>query len=257
MTRLIVYNIEYCEGMQGHWYEYLQIWKTILPPKNLDIHIIDELRHFHPDILALVEVDAGSIRSKKKDEAFIFKKQLGFNSLVEKVKYPTTSWLRLYHHLPILSKQSNAILAKQKITDVKYHMLNEGTKRVVIEATIHCPHKTTLLLAHLALGKTTRQKQLRELINIVNSIENSVILMGDFNTFSGEEEITELLAKTHLKHEYKKGNNHQTFTEPAFHPTKRLDYILTSKQIKVENYEVLDFTFSDHRPVMIDFKIEN
>lgn len=257
MTRLIVYNIEYCEGFTGHWYEYLQLWKTILPPQNLDINIIDELRHFHPDILALVEVDSGSIRSKKKDEAFIFQKSLGFKSLIEKVKYPTTTWLKLYHHLPILKQQSNAILAKQKITNIKYHMLNEGTKRVIIEATIHCPQKLTLLLAHLALGKKTRQKQLRELINIVNSIETPIILMGDFNTFSGETEIKELLNKTHLKHQYKKGNHKQTLTQPAYHPKKILDYILTSPKIQVENYEVLDFTFSDHRPVMIDFKIKN
>ena len=65
MTRLIVYNIEYCEGMTGLWHDYLKFWKIFFPPKDLDRRIVEHIKKLKPDVLALVEVDTGSFRSKK------------------------------------------------------------------------------------------------------------------------------------------------------------------------------------------------
>ena len=67
MVKLICYNIEYCEGMEGLWYQYLKLWKIFFPPKNLDLRIVHALKKLKPDILALVEVDIGSWRSRGKD----------------------------------------------------------------------------------------------------------------------------------------------------------------------------------------------
>ncbi len=255
MVRLIVYNIEYCEGMTGLWWQYLYFWRIFFPPPGLDQQIVEHLKKLKPDILALVEVDTGSFRAKK-DEVVFFEQKLGMKNFVEKVKYPIHGWLNLFHHVPILNKQANAIIAKRKLSHVKYHVFHEGTKRLVIEATIHVPKKVTLLLAHLALGGETRAKQIKELIKMVNNIKNPVILMGDFNTFRGEEEIQVLLEKTHLHHQFEMDKTSQTLTEPTFHPSKRLDYVLTSKQIKVKNYQVLNFHFSDHLPLMVDFDVK-
>jgi len=255
MVRLITYNIEYCEGMTGAWWEYLKFWRIFFPPKNLDNRIIKELKKVKPDILALVEVDTGSFRSKK-DEVKYFEKKLKLNDFTEKVKYSFEGWTRLFHHVPILNKQANAIIARYKLSKVKYHLFHEGTKRVIIDATIHVPQKVTLLLAHLALGRKTRKKQLDELANIVNKIKNPVILMGDFNTFNGKKEIRKLLRKTHLHTAARMAHKSRIHTEPAIHPTRRLDWILVSKRIKVKSYSVLKFPFSDHLPLMVDFKVK-
>ena len=253
MVRLICYNIEYCEGMLGHWWEYLKIWRMLVPPPGLDKKIVNALKKRKPDILALVEVDTGSFRAKK-DEVKFFAKELGFGGIVEAVKYPLQSWLRLFHYVPILNKQANAIISKYRISEVKYHVLHEGTKRVVIEATIHVPEKLTLLVAHLALGSETRREQIHELVKIVNSIHNPVILMGDFNTFHGESEIMYLLKHSHLHHKWKL-SPHEKYTEPAVHPCRRLDYVLTCHRVHVRHYHVLDFEFSDHLPLEVDFKV--
>lgn len=255
MVRLICYNVEYCEGMPGHWYQYLQFWKIFFPPPGLDQRIVDALQKKKPDILALVEIDTGSFRAKK-DEVVFFEKGLGMKSLVEKIKYPLHGWLRLFHHVPILDKQANAIISRFKISRVRYHVFHEGTKRVIIEATVHCPRPVTLLLAHLALGGETRKQQLNELVKIVNAIRNPVILMGDFNTFHGTHEIKKLLQETHLKDRAKLGRKSIAFTEPAWHPSRRLDYVLVSPQIKVRKYEVLPFSFSDHRPLYVEFTMK-
>ena len=256
MVKLITYNIEYCEGMEGLWYQYLKFWKIFFPPKNLDNELVKALKKVNPDILALIEVDIGSLRARGKDEVSFLEKKLKLNDFVEKVKYPLKGWLRFFHHLPILNKQANAIISKFKLNNVKYHVFHEGTKRVVIESTIQCPQKVTLLVAHLALGKKARARQIKELINIVNRIKNPVILMGDFNTFNGEREIRELQEKTHLNDKIALDKKSLPLTEPAWHPKRRLDYILTSPQIKVKKYSILHFPFSDHLPLMIDFTVK-
>lgn len=254
MVKLITYNIEYCEGLVGRWFDYLKFWKIFFPPLKVDRRIVRALQKLKPDILALIEVDTGSLRTRGKDEVRFLEEKLGLNDFVEKVKYPLQGWLNLFHHVPILNKQANALLSRYAIKNVKYHIFHEGTKRMVIEATLNCPKPVTLLVAHLALGKRARKKQIHELISIVNSIVNPVILMGDFNTFHGESEITELLTKTHLKDKSRLSPESIVLTEPAWHPTRRLDYILTSSHIKVKEYSVLKLQFSDHLPLMIDFE---
>src|SRR3989344_867281 len=188
MVKLITYNIEYCEGMEGIWYQYLKFWRIFFPPKNLNKQLVAALYNLKPDILTLIEVDVGSLRNRGKDEVRFLEEKLGLNNFVEKVKYPIRGWLKLFHHLPILNKQANAVLSRFPFDKIRYHVFHEGTKRMVIEATVKCPHKETLLAAHLSLGKKARTKQINELINIVNNIKTPVILMGDFNTFNGTEE---------------------------------------------------------------------
>jgi endonuclease/exonuclease/phosphatase family metal-dependent hydrolase len=78
--------------------------------------------------------------------------------------------------------------------------------------------------------------------------------MGDFNTFNGVKELKELLKETHLKDMIKLDTKSKPFTEPAWKPERRLDYILTSPQLRVKKYSVLHFHFSDHLPLMIDFE---
>src|SRR3989338_5241896 len=255
MVKLVCYNVEYCEGMEGLWYQYLEFWKLFFPPKNLDREIIQALKKLNLDILALVEVDTGSFRSKR-DEVLFFEHKLRMHSFVEKIKYPFTGWLKLFHYVPILNKQANAIITKYKITKVKYHLFHEGTKRVVIQADVDTPKKVSLLLAHLSLSQSEREKQTDELINIVNSIKNPVILMGDFNTFNGVDEIKKLMKKTHLKDKAKLDKYSLGMTQPSWHPSRRLDYVLVSKGIKVKKYQVLDFPFSDHLPLYVEFDVK-
>ena len=92
MVRLIVYNIEYCEGMTGHWWGYLKFWRIFFPPPKLDEKIVDHLKKLKPDILALVEVDTGSFRAKK-DEVKFFERQLKMKSIAEHIKYPFKGWI--------------------------------------------------------------------------------------------------------------------------------------------------------------------
>ena len=256
MTRLIVYNIEYCEGMKGHWWGYLKFWRIFSPPPKIEKGLINWLKKKKPDILALIEVDKGSFRSKFEDVPQFIEHKLGFKSMVDYVKYPFVSFLRLFHFIPILREQSNALLSKYPLIQVKHHLFSEGTKRVVIEASTKCPKKITFFVVHLALGTKTRAKQLKELAKIIKKIKNPVILIGDFNLFHGKQELDYLIKETHLKDAYELDYTKIKFTAPTFHPCRRLDFVLVSKEIKVKDYEILKADFSDHLPVMLDFKVK-
>src|SRR3989344_1456481 len=127
MVCLICYNIEYCEGMDGIWYHYLKLWNIFFPPKKLEARLLEALSNLKPDILALVEVDTGSIRTKRKDKVQFIKQQLKLKDFVAIVQYPFKGWLKLFHKIPILNKQANALVSRYKFQNVKYHILNEGT----------------------------------------------------------------------------------------------------------------------------------
>ena len=256
MVRLVLYNIEYEEGLVGHWYDYLKIWRIFSQSPKLNQKLINFLKKLKLDIIALIEVDKGSFRTRFKDMPQFIEHQLDFTSLVDWIKYPFVSYLRLFHFIPILSKQCNALMSKYKLYGIKHHMFKEGTKRVVIEASVNCPKKVTLLVAHLALGAKTRAKQIKELAKIVNCIKNEVILMGDFNTFHGIHELDYLFKKTNLKDCAQLDYSKIKYTEPTWHPSKRLDYVLVSKGINIKDYEILKANFSDHLPVLVEFQVK-
>ena len=47
----------------------------------------------------------------------------------------------------------------------------------------------------------------------------------------------------------------KSMTHPSCHPSRRLDYVLTSDKVKVKSYKVLKYDFSDHLPLMVDFDV--
>ena len=255
MTRLIIYNIEYCEGtIKGIW-QYLDLYHVFRARKFLDQNMVEYLKDFKPDVLALIEVDSGSVRSKHVNESQFFSESLNLNNMAHITKYSVKGFFNLFNKLPILKHQENSLLSKHKLENVKYHYLSKGSKRVVIEATIKLKKKVTILIVHLALFKKTRLKQLHDLVKIVNNIKNPVILAGDFNTFKVDE-LNILLDNTNLVDAYSFNKTKQKFTEPSWKPKYRLDNILVSPEIKIKNYEILEAHFSDHLPVMVDFDLK-
>lgn len=253
MVRLILYNIEYLEGISGEKMAYLKFWRRLIPPKDIDKKISNQLKKYKPDIVSLVEI-GGDYITTRENHINYFKKSLGLKHQVSKVKYKFLGFLNLLRIFPLFKKQSNAILSKNKISHYETKYFKEGIKKTVILADIKVPKKITLILIHLALGKKTREKQLGELIEIVKHIKNPLIVTGDFNTFKGEKEVKKLLEETNLKHRFNLGGGRK-YTYPSFHPRRRFDYILTSPEIKVKKYEVLKSELSDHLPVLLDFSV--
>lgn len=250
MTRIIFYNIEYLEGTTGRNLGYLEIWRRFIGNNKIRKRIANKLKRYKPDILSFVEV-RGKPAIGHDDDIRYFKKELKMPYSIRRVKYDLRKKIGLIKSIPFLNHQSNAILSKHKIEQKTINYFHEGMKRAIIKIKIKFGKNLSLILVHLSLGKNVRQKQIKELEKIVKKSKGPVILTGDFNTLTGASELKEFLEKTNLKYHKIKSNSF-----PSFKPKNRIDYILTSKDIKVTNFKILPIKESDHLPLMLDFEIK-
>ncbi len=211
--------------------------------KNLGA-IIQFLRSLDPDLIGLVEVDAGSYRAKNKNQAEVVAESLGHYHIY-KSKYDLRSVIQ---NVPILNKQGNAILAKNTITNQKFHYFSKGLKRLVIELELE---HLNIFLVHLALGLRVRHQQLGNLYGLIKDTKKPYIVAGDFNALWGENEIDLFLAASKLNNADK--NSQPSF--PSWAPRRHLDFILHSSDIVVNKFWMPEVTYSDHLPLVCDFEL--
>ena len=240
--RLLVYNVRYCTGSGGlfhlPWSGYLK--RT---GKNLKA-ITHFIRSWSPDIIGLLEVDAGSYRSHRKNQAEAIAQSLGHYHIYES-KYASPSLAR---RVPVMNKQANAFLTSDIIRHEAFHYFEQGVKRLVIQLDTD---DLTVFLVHLALTFRTRQNQLSELYSMVKDVRKPCIVAGDFNVFWGNKEIHLFLAATGLLNACPDTRP----TYPSWAPKRQLDFILHSKNIDVTDFQVPQVMYSDHLPLICDFQI--
>ncbi|MFH1770559.1 MAG: endonuclease/exonuclease/phosphatase family protein [archaeon] len=258
--RLVTYNVEYCAGINRTW-KYLEVQKYFKLVKKTLMKIVDYLKDVNPDILALIEIDAGTVTFRKKSGVEMFSDELGMNYFAAKTKYPKKSVYKVLNHVPVFRKHANAILSKYPLFDIRYYFLSKGMKRLVIQSKLKFAVEGKvidlfLFAVHLSLRKKTRQIQLKELGQLINACDGEKMVFGDFNNFAGYKEFSEFLGETNMVNAIKASKEPHITTFPSWKPRRHLDHVLVTKGIKVNDYRVLDAKFSDHLPVLVDFELE-
>jgi len=152
------------------------------------------------------------------------------------------------HLMPILRKQSNALLAAPSVTGERFHYFDTGIKRLIIELELD---EVCVFLVHLSLKYRHRQYQLRTLHDLISSAAKPVIVAGDFNTFWGTHEIYLFMRASGLH----SANALGLPSYPARNPRVELDFILVSSGIEVTAFRIPEVRHSDHRPLICDFVI--
>lgn len=239
--RFLLYNI--CYATHGNQKKLPLLGLLGRTRDHLDelIKFIDEL---DPDVMGLIEVDNGSYRSGRKCQVEQIADKLGhFHSY--RSKYAANSrWQRI----PIYNKQGNAFLAKDTIREEKFHYFEKGMKKLVIELELE---EVSFFLVHLALSFKVRQHQILHLYNLIKETNRPYIVAGDFNAFTGENEIKLLMSASGLQ-------NADTQMQPSYpsrNPKRHLDFILHSPEIKVNKFEMPKVQLSDHLPLFVDFEV--
>ena len=77
------------------------------------------------------------------------------------------------------------------------------------------------------------------------------IVAGDFNALWGEDEIDMFLAATGLVD----ANLDSVASFPSWSPTRHLDFVLHSPEIKPNKFWMPDVQLSDHLPLVFDFDL--
>ena len=242
--RLLLYNIRYAVGagmppqlpVPGAGYLFGN-------PGNLE-NIIDFIKSSKPDVVGLVEVDVGSVRSGGVNQAEAIAKALGHYSCYE-CKYGEES---LNQMLPILRKQANAFLAAPHILGERFHYFDTGIKRLIIELELE---GVVIFLVHLSLKYRHRQFQLRYLYELISKARKPVIVAGDFNTFWGESEMFLFMKAAGLRSANAEGRP----SYPSKSPRLELDFILYGAEIEVSGFEMPNVLHSDHLPLICDFEL--
>jgi endonuclease/exonuclease/phosphatase family metal-dependent hydrolase len=246
MKRFLLYNIRYGTGI-GHRFHLPIPYIGYLKPTNGNLkQITDFIKSMDPDIIGLVEVDSGSFRSDKLNQAADIAKEMKHHHVFH-TKYPAQS---LVQRIPVFNKQGNAFLTNQKVKAERFHYVNEGIKRLVMELELE---KLTIFLVHLSIKFRHRQNQLRDLHSIIKTVKKPVIVAGDFNVFWGDQEIQLFLAATGLKNVNGDGQP----SHPSRSPRRQLDYILHSPEIDPVDFYIPQVKLSDHVPLVFDFEIRS
>jgi len=242
--RLLLYNIRYAVGGGASMHIPLPGAGYVLGNQSVLPEITTFIKSVDPDIVGLIEVDTGSIRSRKVNQAEKMATDLGMNTSYE-TKYGTKSLNKI---LPIIRKQGNAFMAAPRVHGEKFHYFDTGIKRLIIELEMR---DFAVFLVHLSLKYRHRHLQLRHLYDLIQETTKPVIVAGDFNTFWGGNEIYLFKRAAGLQ----SANVDCVPTYPSRAPRKELDFILFQDGIKVTNFEVHQVRYSDHLPLVCDFEI--
>jgi endonuclease/exonuclease/phosphatase family metal-dependent hydrolase len=243
-VRLLIYNIRYATGAGPTFHIPLPGAGYLRSSRQVLAKITDFIKQQDPDVVGLIEVDTGSIRSRMVNQADFIARSLGHYSTYE-CKYGVASINQL---VPIVRKQSNAFLAAPRVRGERFHYFDTGIKRLIIELELD---DVAIFLVHLSIKYRHRHYQLRYLHELVSKTTKPVIVAGDFNTFWGEHEIYLFMQAARLR----SANIKSLPSYPSRNPRKELDFILHSEQIEIDRFAIPDVGMSDHLPLVCDFTI--
>lgn len=236
--RFVLYNIRYGTGHSLRW-----PWSGYLSHTVDHADVIARfLKDLNPDVVGLVEVDTGSYRMRKSNQSEVIARELGFGH-TWRTKYGEEAWSR---RIPVLNKQANALLARDKVVREKFHYFDRGHKRLVIEVELP---DVRFLLVHLSLRFQIRHNQLADLYEVVRRSDRPCVVAGDFNSFLGNREIRLFMEAAGLQ----SANRSHVPTYPSWGPKVELDYILHSSHLRVSRFVVPQVPLSDHLPLVCDF----
>jgi len=243
-VRLLVYNIRYATGTGPTFHLPVPGAGYLRSNRKILTGITEFIRAEHPDVVGLIEVDTGSIRTGMVNQAEYIAGHLGHYSIFQ-CKYGANS---INTRMPIVRKQANAFLSAPHVHGERFHYFDTGIKRLIIELELE---DVCVFLVHLSLKFRQRQYQLRSLHDLIIKSRKPVIVAGDFNTFWGTHEIYLFMRAAGLR----SANSAGLPSFPARVPRIELDFILVSQGIEVTDFRVPDVCLSDHRPLVCDFHV--
>ncbi len=241
---MLLYNIRYGAGIGRRFHLPVPYSGYFKSTNGHFKNILDFVKSVNPDIIGLIEVDFGSYRVEKCNQAEIMAMDMGHQAVYHN-KYAKTSMAR---KVPLLSKQGNAILTNRDILKQRFHFFREGVKRLVIEVELP---EVTVFLVHLSLKFRHRHYQLNDLNTLIAGATKPVIVAGDFNALWGDRELQLFLSASGLI----SANSRGLPSFPSRNPVRELDYIFHSPEIQSSGFQIPPVKFSDHTPLLWEFSV--
>jgi len=221
----MTYNIRGGWGMDGQW-----------STERIGEVILDH----SPDILCVQEVHQRLPQSRFVDQPGRLQKALGLPVVFQ-------ANLRLG-----VGSYGLALVSRYPVNTVQNHLLpSTREQRGVLEVSLTTPlGLLTVFCTHWGLNGTERERQGARLANLVLAVPGPVLVCGDFNEDAEAPGLRLLLSQTGL---LDADTAERRLTYPADTPAARIDYILHSPSLTLQDIFPVSSLASDHLPLVADF----
>jgi len=206
--------------------------------------IAAEIRAAHPDVVSLNEVDSGTVRSGRADEAAYLGHATGLHAIYgPNLRYDG-------------GRFGNAILSRFPIRETHNTRLPghpRSEPRGILEAELRVGHRTVSFSSvHLSQGGRGAGQRVRQAEAIARVVRNSArptIVAGDLN--SRPTDLPVRILRQYLLDAQEQGGTGPGLTVPEGAPRSRIDYILYDNDFAAvpDSTRVLPSGSSDHRSV--------
>jgi endonuclease/exonuclease/phosphatase family metal-dependent hydrolase len=219
--RVLTYNIRSCHGISG-----------IISPEAVAFTIAAT----GADIAGLQEVDFFNPRSGFTDQPRKIGKMLGMHAVFG----PNVTRF-------LFIRFGNTVLSRYPVeSSQNFPLPSTGEKRGLLRVRISLGHRAiSFFTTHLGLNQSERMLQVREIMNIINSESEPLILTGDFNASPEAPEIKKIQA-TLLSVD--PAGAWSTF--PSTLPRHKIDYIFFSSHWRLRESKLYESLASDHLPLL-------
>lgn len=240
--RLLTYNIQVGISTASYRHYVTRSWQHVLPHRSRNDNLM-RIAHLllDYDVVALQEVDGGSIRS-------------GFINQVEYLAAHGNFdfwYQQLNRNFGPLAKHSNGLLSRFRPLEVEEFRLPGliPGRGVIVAKYGQAEDPIVLVIMHLSLSPVAQRAQLRFVARLISAYQH-VVLMGDMNMHAEN-----LLHNSPLKDLDLAALPGVSHTFPSWRPEKALDHILVSRSLRVKRAGVLNFPVSDHLPIALDVRL--
>ncbi len=237
--RLTSFNMQAGMAMTHYSHYLTRSWRHVFPPQTAT-RTLEPMAALlrHSDLVAIQEVDAGSLRSGFINQLSHLAQEAGFSYAYQQVN----------RDLGHLGQYANGLLARWRPAQVEQHQLPGLRGRGAIMARFQMAGQDIVIVnMHLALTGRGRWHQLAYMRSLLDE-RVPTVLMGDLNCSHAE------LLESPLGDMAWQWTYGPLDTYPSWRPVRRLDHILVSRHFRIERVDVPDLRLSDHRPVCMELE---
>ena len=237
--KLLSFNIQVGIKTTAYRHYLTKGWKHVLPHENRfkNLRRVGSLVGEY-DLVALQEIDAGSIRSG-------FVNQVEY--LAQAAHFPYW-YAQLNRDLGPIAQHGNGLLSRLALSGLEDHKLPGALpgRGAMFVRVPFAGDELVVVMLHLSLGGRSRQRQLAYIAEQI-AHERQVVVMGDMNTHAAQ-----LMDHSPLKSLDLTTAEATAPTYPAWQPSQTLDHILVSPNLAISQHQVLSDRISDHLPIAVE-----
>lgn len=244
--KILFSNLGYATGISGSLFHhvtraYRHVYKTPAQQQQVLSQFRQIIDREAPDLCCMIELEQGAAHTGWFNQInALMCGDYRFHDVADKYG-PNTRTSKLPFH----AGKSNGFMARSEFAYDRLYFRN-GTKRLIYKVEIQ--PGLTVLFTHFSLKAEVRQMQFAEIRELIDTLDGEVVILADFNTLNGLQELKPLLEDGRLR--LLNTEDQPTFTFHRWRHT--LDLCLYTTPLAGSlDMKIIPQPFSDHHALLI------